>query len=81
MHNWYVEDVANRRMRYERERAAQARTLRKPVGGRAAWRRAWLAAWLRRLSSRPTHAGALTRQLDEAPLHLSPSSTNACCVK
>jgi hypothetical protein len=27
MHNWYVEEVANRRMRYEREQAARARTL------------------------------------------------------
>jgi len=81
MHNWYVEDMANHRMRYERERAAQARTLQKLVDGRTPWGRAWLAAWLRRLSSRRTHTGALTSQLDKAPLHLSNSSTTACCVK
>jgi hypothetical protein len=60
MHNWYVEEVANRRMRYEREQAAQARTLRKLADKRASWGCAWLATWLRRLSVRRTPGGGLT---------------------
>ena len=48
MHNWYVEDVANRRMRYEREQAAQARTMWRKLADKPAPRlRAWLASWLR----------------------------------
>jgi hypothetical protein len=60
MHNWYVEEVANRRMRYEREQAAQARAMRKLADKRAPCGRAWLATWLRRLSTRRTSADALT---------------------
>ena len=66
MHNWYVEEVANRRMRYERERAAQMRTMLKLADNRAPWGRAWLARWLQRLSTRRTHARRLPVAPDEA---------------
>jgi hypothetical protein len=48
MHNWYVEDVTNRRMRYEREQAAQARIIQNLADVRAPRRHASLATWLRR---------------------------------
>ena len=48
MHNWYVEDVTNRRMRYEREQAAQARTIQNLADVRAPRRHTWLSTWLRR---------------------------------
>lgn len=62
MHNWYVEEVVNREMRYEREQAVQARAIQKQVDTRAPWNRAWLLRWLLRLSSGRRHAGELSNQ-------------------